>query len=105
MRSYHPEQLFDERGTLLPELRETAPTGTRRMSANPHANGGKLRKPLDLPEFREYAVPISEPGAKEASPTETLGKFLRDVMRRNMNTFRVLSPGRERFEQTAGYLS
>ena len=92
MRSYHPEQLFDERGTLIPELRKIAPTGTRRMSANPHANGGKLRKPLDLPDFREYAVPISEPGAKEASPTETLGKFLRDVMRRNMNTFRVLSP-------------
>ena len=92
MRSYRPEELFDERGTLRPELRELPPTGDRRMSANPHANGGKLRKALDLPDFRDYAVPIENPGTKLVSPTETLGKFLRDVMRRNMNSFRMFSP-------------
>ena len=92
MRSYKPEELFDEHGTLIPELRDLPPTGERRMSANPHANGGKLRKPLDLPNFCDYAVPVEAPGAKEVSPTETLGKFLRDVMRRNMSSFRVFSP-------------
>ncbi len=92
LRSYRPEELFDGNGTPIPELRELAPAGARRMSANPHANGGKLRKPLDLPNFRDYAVSISAAGKKEASPTETLGKFLRDVMRRNMTNFRVLSP-------------
>ncbi len=92
MRSYKPEELFDEHGTLMPELRELPPTGERRMSANPHANGGKLRKPLNLPDFRDYAVSIDAPGAKEISPTETLGKFLRDVMARNMTSFRVFSP-------------
>ncbi|HZW94190.1 MAG TPA: phosphoketolase family protein [Candidatus Eremiobacteraceae bacterium] len=92
MRSYKPEELFNERGTIVPELRELPPTGERRMSANPHANGGKLRKPLDLPDFRDYAVSIDAPGAKEISPTETLGKFLRDVMARNMTSFRVFSP-------------
>ena len=92
MRSYRPEELFDEHGTLVPELRDLPPTGERRMSANPHANGGKLRKALDLPNFRDYAIPIESPGAKKVSPTETLGKFLRDVMRRNMNSFRVFSP-------------
>ncbi len=92
MRSYRPEELFDENGTLMPELRELPPTGERRMSANPHANGGKLRKPLNLPDFRDYAVLIDGPGAKRISPTETLGKFLRDVMARNMSSFRVFSP-------------
>ncbi|MBW4038879.1 MAG: phosphoketolase family protein [Acidobacteria bacterium] len=92
LRSYNPQILFDEHGTLIPELRELAPKGDRRMSANPHANGGKLRKPLDLPDFRDYAIPVDNPGAKEVSPTETLGKFLRDVMRRNMSSFRVFSP-------------
>jgi xylulose-5-phosphate/fructose-6-phosphate phosphoketolase len=92
MRSYKPEELFDEHGTLIPELRDLPPTGDRRMSANPHANGGKLRKPLDMPDFRVYAVPIDAPGAKKISPTENLGKFLRDVMARNMDKFRVFSP-------------
>ena len=92
MRSYKPEELFDERGTLIPELRALPPIGERRMSANPHANGGKLRKPLNLPDFRDYAIPIKAPGAEEFSPTETLGKFLRDVMRRNMTSFRMFSP-------------
>ncbi len=92
MRSYHPEELFDEHGTLRRELLELPPVGERRMSANPHANGGKLRKPLNLPDFRDYAVAIDNPGAKEISPTEVLGNFLRDVMRRNMSSFRLLSP-------------
>ncbi|HSP70504.1 MAG TPA: phosphoketolase family protein [Bryobacteraceae bacterium] len=92
MRSYRPEELFDQRGTLVPELRAMAPAGDRRMSANPHANGGKLRKALDLPDFRDYAVPMDGPGTKEISPTEVLGKFLRDVMRNNMDSFRLFSP-------------
>jgi xylulose-5-phosphate/fructose-6-phosphate phosphoketolase len=92
MRSYKPEELFDKRGTLIPELRALPPTGERRMSANPHANGGKLRKPLDLPDFRDYAIASDAPGTKQISPTENLGKFLRDVMGRNMSNFRVFSP-------------
>jgi xylulose-5-phosphate/fructose-6-phosphate phosphoketolase len=92
MRSYHPEDLFDGQGRLIPELRELAPTGDRRMSANPHANGGNVRKPLNLPTFCDYAVSIEQPGITEISPTETLGKFLRDVMRRNMTNFRLFSP-------------
>jgi xylulose-5-phosphate/fructose-6-phosphate phosphoketolase len=92
MRSYRPEELFDERGVLVAELRDLPPRGERRMSANPHANGGKLRKALECPDFRNYAVAIVSPGTTEVSPTETLGKFLRDLMRRNMNTFRLFSP-------------
>ena len=92
MHSYRPEELFDENGTLIAELRDLAPKGDRRMSANPHANGGKLRKSLRLPNFRDYAVQIDAPGAKEASPTECLGKYLRDVMRNNMTDFRMFSP-------------
>ncbi len=92
MKSYRPEELFDERGALVPELRELPPAGARRMSANPHANGGKLRRALDLPDFRNHAVAIDAPGTKKASPTKTLGKFLRDVMRANMSSFRMFSP-------------
>jgi xylulose-5-phosphate/fructose-6-phosphate phosphoketolase len=92
MRSYRPEELFDETGILSPELRKLAPLGDRRMSANPHANGGKLRKPLVLPNFRDFAVPIDSPGTTNTSPTETLGKFLCRVMQLNMDNFRVFSP-------------
>jgi xylulose-5-phosphate/fructose-6-phosphate phosphoketolase len=92
MRSYRPEELFDEQGTLVAELRDLPPAGERRMSSNPHANGGKLRKALHLPNFRDYAIPIDGPGKKEVSPTETLGKFLRDVMWLNMSNFRLFSP-------------
>ena len=92
MRSYKPEELFDEHGTLRAELRETAPQGERRMSANPHANGGRLRKALHLPDFRDYAVAIDGHGTKEVSPTANLAKFLRDVMRNNMTNFRMFSP-------------
>jgi xylulose-5-phosphate/fructose-6-phosphate phosphoketolase len=92
MKSYRPQELFDESGSLVPRLRTLAPLGERRMSGNPHANGGKLRKPLKLPNFCDYAIPIDQPGQKEISPTENLGKFLRDVMSRNMTNFRVFSP-------------
>ena len=92
MRSYRPQELFDQSGRLVEELRSIPPAGDRRMTASLHANGGKLRKPLNLPDFRTYAVPTDHPGSKEISPTETLGKFLRDVMRQNMTSFRMFSP-------------
>jgi xylulose-5-phosphate/fructose-6-phosphate phosphoketolase len=92
LSSYRPGELFDETGRLLAELRELPPSGARRMSANPHANGGLLRKALKLPEFREYAFATEHPGQAEAEPTKILGQFLRDVMRRNPTNFRVFSP-------------
>ena len=92
MRSYKPQELFDESGRLIAELRDLAPTGTRRMSANPHANGGLIRKPLRLPDFRDYGVPVSKPGGSEAPPTHVLGQYLRDVMRENRSSFRVFGP-------------
>jgi xylulose-5-phosphate/fructose-6-phosphate phosphoketolase len=92
MRSYHPEELFDQGDQLVAELRELAPEGTRRISANPHANGGLLRKPLKLPDFRDYAVKVTRPGHSEASNTYVLGQYLRDVMRNNMTNFRVFGP-------------
>jgi xylulose-5-phosphate/fructose-6-phosphate phosphoketolase len=92
MRSYHPEELFDERGKLLAEFAATAPTGDRRMTANPHANGGKIRQALELPDFRDHAVQVFNHGATKVRPTEQLGKFLRDVMKQNMKSFRVFSP-------------
>jgi xylulose-5-phosphate/fructose-6-phosphate phosphoketolase len=92
LRSYKPEELFDEQGTLIPELKELSPRGPMRISGNPHANGGVLRKPLDLPDFREYAVKIKQPGQIEVSSTDTLAHFLRDVMRKNMKSFRVFGP-------------
>jgi xylulose-5-phosphate/fructose-6-phosphate phosphoketolase len=92
MRSYHPEELFDQRDGLVAELRELAPEGTRRISANPHANGGLLRKPLKLPDFREYAVKVARPGHSEGSNTYVLGQYLRDVMLNNMTNFRVFGP-------------
>jgi xylulose-5-phosphate/fructose-6-phosphate phosphoketolase len=92
MRRYKPEELFDADGRLVPKLKELAPKGNRRMSANPHANGGLLRKPLRLPDFRDYAVPVITRGTCEAEATFVLGQFLRDVMRKNMNNFRVFGP-------------
>ena len=73
MRSYGPEELFDGQGALVPELRELLPAGECRMSANPHANGGKLRKALNVQDFWDYGIPIDDPATKKASPTETLG--------------------------------
>jgi xylulose-5-phosphate/fructose-6-phosphate phosphoketolase len=92
LRSYRPQELFDENGRLLAELRELAPKGERRMGANPHANGGMLRKALRLPDFRDYAVTVEKPGTTEVGPTQILGQFLRDVARNNPTNFRVLSP-------------
>jgi xylulose-5-phosphate/fructose-6-phosphate phosphoketolase len=92
MRSYKPEELFDETGALIPELKEMAPKGDRRITANPHANGGKLRRPLDLPVFCDYAVKVEQPGNILLSSTDTLAHFLRDVMRKNMTSFRVFGP-------------
>jgi xylulose-5-phosphate/fructose-6-phosphate phosphoketolase len=92
LRSYHPEELFDESGRLVPELRALAPQGPRRMGANPHANGGLLRKALSLPEYQAYAVETRKPGVIEVGPTHVLGQFLRDVARRNPRNFRVFSP-------------
>jgi xylulose-5-phosphate/fructose-6-phosphate phosphoketolase len=92
LRSYKPEELFDANGRLLAELRELAPQGTRRMSANPHANGGLLRRDLKLPDFREYAVNVPEAGAVRHENTKPLGAFLRDAMRNNMTSFRVFGP-------------
>jgi len=92
MRSYRPNELFDERGKLIPELKELAPQGTRRMSANPHANGGVLRKSLRLPDFRSYGIAVDQPGQTAAENTRPLGRFLRDVMRANPQTFRVFGP-------------
>ena len=90
--SYRPEELFDEDGRLIAELKAMAPLGSRRISGNPHANGGGLRKPLDLPDFRNYAVKVDQPGQIEVSPTDALAHFLRDVMRKNMKNFRVFGP-------------
>lgn len=94
MKSYDPEDLFDERGVLKPELRALAPRDAARMGANPHANGGLLRKELHTPDFRQYAVDVSEPGAMEAQSTKILGEYLRDVLKLNqqVKNFRVFGP-------------
>ena len=92
MRSYEPEKLFDQEGRLVPELKALPPKGPRRMSANPIANGGLLRKPLDMPDFRDFAVKVDKPGEALASNMSTLGNFVREVMRNNMENFRVVGP-------------
>ena len=92
LRSYRPDELFDADGRLLPELRTLAPEGMRRMSANPHANGGLLRKALRMPDFQNYAVDVSRPGSLQVENTRPLGQFLRDVMRLNVTNFRVFGP-------------
>jgi len=92
MKSYKPEELFDENGTLIPELKALAPKGQRRMSANPIANGGVVRKELSLPNFRDYAVQVPKPGTVEVENTKVMGYFLRDVMAKNMTKFRVFGP-------------
>jgi xylulose-5-phosphate/fructose-6-phosphate phosphoketolase len=94
MRSYRPEELFDEEGALRADIASLAPVGPRRMSANPHANGGLLLKELRMPDFRDYAVTVTEPGAVKAEATRVAGEFLRDVMRLNASdrNFRVMGP-------------
>ena len=92
LRSYRPEELFEDDGTLVPELRALAPEGDRRMSANPHANGGLLLRDLVLPAFQDYAVEVSRPGTETAEATRVLGVFLRDVIARNPTNFRLFGP-------------
>jgi len=94
LKSYRPEELFDEKGRLRAELAELAPKGERRMGANPHANGGELLRDLRMPDFRDYAVDVPKPGGVQASDTQTLGKFLRDVIKVNedQRNFRLFGP-------------
>jgi xylulose-5-phosphate/fructose-6-phosphate phosphoketolase len=92
MRSYRPEELFDENGRLLPELQELAPKGEKRMGATPYANGGLLTRELKMPDFRRYAVDVPHPGTLEAEATKVLGQFLRDVMKLNPHNFRLFGP-------------
>jgi xylulose-5-phosphate/fructose-6-phosphate phosphoketolase len=92
LRSYKPEELFDENGRLIEELRELAPKGARRMGSNPHANGGLLRKTLRLPDFRNYGIKLEKPGKVSAENTFPLGQFLRDIIKLNPTNFRVLCP-------------
>jgi xylulose-5-phosphate/fructose-6-phosphate phosphoketolase len=92
MKSYKPEEIFDKEGKLIPELKELAPTGNARMSANPVGNGGLLRKPLDMPDFRKYALPNINPGISNLPSMSNMAKLLRDVVAKNMTNFRVFGP-------------
>jgi xylulose-5-phosphate/fructose-6-phosphate phosphoketolase len=94
MRSYRPEELFDQSGRLMQDIAELAPNGNRRMGLNPHANGGLLRRELRLPDFRTYAVTVTSPGAPQAEATRIVGAFLRDVMKLNATNrnFRLVGP-------------
>ncbi len=92
LRSYRPGELFDEQGRLVPELAELPPRGPRRMSANPHANGGELMQDLVCPDFRDYAVDVPKPGKTLNEPTRVLGAFLRDVVDANTQNFRLFGP-------------
>jgi len=92
MRSYRPEELFEEGGALRAEIAALAPEGSRRMGSNPHANGGLLLHELELPDFRDYAVPVTAPGTTSNEATRVLGTFLRDVLRDNADNFRIMGP-------------
>lgn len=92
MRSYHPEELFDEQGRLRPELRALAPQGEKRMGASPYANGGRLRRELDTPDIRTFAVDVTTPGEKQVQSTEVLGDYLRAIFARNKDNFRLFGP-------------
>jgi xylulose-5-phosphate/fructose-6-phosphate phosphoketolase len=92
MRSYKPEELFDENGTLIPELAELPPKGERRMSANPHANGGVLLRDLVLPDFRNYGIPVEKPGTTLSEATKVAGAFMRDIIEKNPTDFRIIGP-------------
>ncbi|KAK9234748.1 XFP N-terminal domain-containing protein [Lipomyces kononenkoae] len=92
MRGYEPEKVFDENGKLIPELKELAPTGARRMSANPVANGGILKKPLNLPDFRDYAIEVRKGGTADAPSMSNMAIFLRDIIAANQTNFRLFGP-------------
>jgi len=92
LKSYRPQELFDKTGRLRSELAEVAPQGTRRMGANPHANGGVLLRDLRLPDFRDYAAKLPKPGSVNAEATRAEGELIRGVVKLNPETFRVFSP-------------
>src|SRR5207248_9940304 len=92
MRSFRPEELFDEHGRPVPQIAALAPWGDRRLGANPHANGGRLLRPLELPESTRYALQVTAPGSVRAESTRQLGMLLRDVYRQNPLTFRLFCP-------------
>ena len=94
LRSYHAEELFDEKGRLIPELKALAPVGDARLGANPHANGGKLLRDLRMPDFRDYAVEVTEHGGKDGQDMTELGKFIRDIFALNeeAKNFRIFGP-------------
>jgi xylulose-5-phosphate/fructose-6-phosphate phosphoketolase len=92
LRSYEPEKLFDQAGRLIPELRSVPPAGIRRMSANPVANGGLLRKPLDMPDFRTLGIEVKQPGTTQTGNAAFLGALIREIMKRNTNNFRLFGP-------------
>ncbi|MGI8626843.1 MAG: phosphoketolase family protein [Geodermatophilaceae bacterium] len=92
LQSYRPEELFDADGRLVPQLQALAPHGDRRMSANPHANGGLLLRDLVMPDFREYAVTVDRPAVESSEATRVLGAFLRDIVARNPHRFRIMGP-------------
>ncbi len=92
MRSYRPEELWDSDGRLAPAVAALAPSGDRRMGTNPHANGGRLLRDLDLPDFRDYAVPMASPGTVFSEATRVAGQFLRDIVAANLDNFRVMGP-------------
>jgi xylulose-5-phosphate/fructose-6-phosphate phosphoketolase len=106
MRSYRPEELFDERGTPVALVTSWLPAGDLRMGANPHTNGGRSPRPLELPDFRNYAVKVSEPGVTVAEPTRALGSWLRDVMSANQpyRNFRIVGPDETESNRLGGVL-
>ena len=104
MRSYRPEELFDADGSLKPEIAALSPGGDRRMSANPHANGGLFLRDLSLPDFWKYGLEVAKPGTTFGEATKALGGFLRDVIVRTSDTFRLFRPDRDTLEPAGAVL-
>ncbi len=102
LRSYRPQELFDDGGRLRREVAALSPVGARRMGANPHANGGRLTVALDLPDFRDYARPVAEPGHTASEPTRVMGGWLRDVVARNDRNFRIMGPDETKSNRLTG---